>query len=194
MPNTNPQVDAYLNDAGSWKAELVELRKILLRLPLVEELKWGKPCYTFEGGNVVIFQGFKDACALMFFKGALLKDAKGLLEMPGENTQAARRILFTEARQVVKLGPTLKAYLQEAIEVEKAGLEVAFKKTPEPAPEELQQKFDADPSFKKAFEALTPGRQRAYILHFAAATQSKTRVSRIEKCAARILAGKGLSD
>jgi uncharacterized protein YdeI (YjbR/CyaY-like superfamily) len=190
----NPKVDAFLDRATKWREEMEALRKIALGCGLTEELKWGKPCYTFEESNVVIIQGFKESCALLFCKGALLSDPEGLLEKPGESTQAARRIRFTDVRQVAKLKPILKARIQEAIEVEKAGLEVDFKKSPKPIPAELQAKFKEVPAFKKAFHALTPGRQRAYTLHFSSAKQAETRSSRIEKCMPRILEGKGLVD
>ena len=190
----NPKVDGYLGKAKKWQQEMGKLRRIILDCHLTEELKWGKPCYTFQKSNVVIIQGFKESCALLFCKGALLRDLKGILEKPGENTQAARRLRFTNVQEIVEMEPTLKAYIQEAIEVEKVGLEVNFEKNPEPVPEELQNKLDEIPALKAAFEALTPGRQRAYILYFSAAKQSKTRESRVEKCMQRILAGKGLDD
>ncbi len=190
----NTKVDAYIRSAEKWREETATLRKIILRTGLTEELKWNKPCYTFRGSNVVIIQGFKEYCALMFCKGALLRDPKGILKKPGEYTQAARRILFTSIREIKALEPVLGNYIQEAIEAEKAGLEVAFKKDPEPIPDELRWKFDDLPALKTAFFSLTPGRQRAYILFFSAAKQSKTRESRIEKCMRRILQGKGLND
>jgi uncharacterized protein YdeI (YjbR/CyaY-like superfamily) len=192
--NKSPQIGAFLSKAKKWRDEMEKLRAIALGCQLTEELKWGKPCYTFQGSNVVIIQGFKEFCALLFCKGALLKDPKGLLEKPGENTQAARRISFTSVAEIVEVETALNAYIKEAIEAEKAGLEVEYKKSPEPLPEELQEKFTEMPALKKAFHALTPGRQRAYILHFSAAKQSQTRASRIEKCAPQILAGKGLND
>lgn len=190
----NPKVDAYLRRARQWQVETKQLRKIILDCRLTEDLKWGKPCYTFQDSNILIIQGFKEYCALMFCKGALLKDAKGLLQKPGENTQAARQIRFTDARQVVEMEPVLKAYIREAMDAEKAGLKVEFKKNPEPVPEELQKKLDEVPALKKAFQALTPGRQRAYILYFSAPKQSKTREARVEKCMPQILDGKGLTD
>lgn len=190
----NPKVDAYIRKARQWQAEFEALRAILLKTPLAEELKWGQPCYTYEGRNVVIVQGFKACCALMFCKGALLKDARGLLHKPGENTQAARRFEFTSVQEITKLAAAVKSYLKEAVQIEKAGLEVEFKKEPEPVPVELQTKFEASPAFKRAFDALTPGRQRAYILHFSSAKQSATRAARIEKCAPDILEGRGLND
>lgn len=191
----NPKVDEFLNKATAWQEELELLRSIALDCMLTEELKWGSPCYTFEGNNIIILQGFKSYCALMFFKGALLLDAEGLLIKPGENTQAGRQIRFTDIRDIVAKKSQLKAYIFEAIEVEKAGLDVEFKKTTEyTVPEELQQKLDNEPIFKSAFEALTPGRQRAYILHFSEPKQSQTRTARIEKQTERILIGKGLTD
>jgi len=190
----NPLVDAYLSKARKWQEEFVALRRIILRCPLTEELKWGKPCYTFQDSNILIIQGFKDYCALMFCKGALLKDRKRILKKPGEHTQAARQMRFTHVQEIIRMEPVLKAYVEEAIEAEKAGLKVHFKTNPEPVPEELQSKFDAIPALKTAFTALTPGRQRAYILYFSAPKQSKTRESRIEKCRPQILRGKGLND
>ena len=190
----NPKVDAYLKKAKKWREEFKKLRMIVLDSPLTEELKWGKPCYTFQESNIVILQGFKEFCALLFAKGALLKDPKGLLEKPGESTQAARRIPFASVREIVNLEPVLKAYIREAIAAEKAGLEVKFKRNPEPVPEELQNKLDKIPALKTAFAALTPGRQRGYILYFSAPKQSKTRESRVEKCMQQILNGRGLTD
>jgi uncharacterized protein YdeI (YjbR/CyaY-like superfamily) len=189
------QIDAYLARAEKWREEMTLLRKILLSLPLTEELKWGKPCYTFQDKNVVLVMGFKNYCSLLFAKGALLKDPKGLLIKAGENTQAARQMRFTEMRQVVDRNAFVKAYLEEAIAAEKAGLEVTYKKiTEHKMPEELQKKLAKDGALKKAFAALTPGRQRAYYIHFSSAKQPATREARIEKCRALILAGKGLND
>lgn len=190
----NPEVDAYLSHVKKWQAEMVALRRIILDGPLSEELKWGKPCYTFQDSNILIIQGFKEYCALMFCKGALLKDAHGILIKPGENTQAGRLIRFADVQQIVELEPVLKAYIHEALEAEKAGLKVEFKTNPEPVPEALQNKLDENPALKNAFDALTPGRQRAYILYFSAPKQSKTRESRVEKQMAQILKGKGLND
>jgi uncharacterized protein YdeI (YjbR/CyaY-like superfamily) len=190
----NPKVDAFLSAAQLWREEMKKLRAIALRCELTEELKWGKPCYTFRESNVVVIQGFKASCALLFCKGALLKDPKGLLEKPGENTQGARRIRFTSVREIAAVESTLKAYIQEAVAAEKAGLEVKFEKHPEPVPKELREKLAENPAVRAAFAALTPGRQRAYILYFTAAKQSKTRVARIEKCRSHILRGKGLND
>ncbi|MDB6139229.1 MAG: hypothetical protein JWO94_2301 [Verrucomicrobiaceae bacterium] len=190
----NPQVDAFFSKARAWQNEMLRLRTIILSSGLTEELKWGKPCYTFQGSNIVILQGFKESCALLFAKGALLKDPVGMLEKPGENTQAARRIPFTSVQEITAKESLLKAFIDEAIEAEKAGLKVDFKRNPEPIPEELQKKLDENPDFKTAFDALTPGRQRAYILYFSAAKQPKTREARIEKCMQPILNGKGLND
>ena len=190
----NPKVDAFLSKAKKWQEEFEKLRMIILDCQLTEELKWGKPCYTFLKSNIVIIQGFKEFCALLFCKGALLNDPNGILKKPGENTQAARRIPFTNVREIVEMEPILKAYIYEAIEAEKAGLEVNFKKNPEPIPKEFQNKLDEIPALKTAFDALTPGRQRAYILYFSAPKQSKTRESRVEKCMQQILNGKGLND
>ena len=194
MNKMNPKVDVFLGEAEQWRKEFEKLRRIVLGCGLTEELKWGKPCYTFQNSNIVIIQGFKEFCALLFCKGALLNDPQGILKKPGENTQAARRIPFTHVREIAGLEPILKAFIQEAIEAEKAGLEVDFKKDPEPVPEELQNKLDEIPALKAAFKALTPGRQRAYILYFSAPKQSKTRESRVEKCMPQILKGKGLQD
>ncbi len=195
MNSMNPKVDAFLNTAKRWREEMQELRTIILGCELVEELKWGKPCYTFQKNNVVLIHGFKEYCAILFFKGALLKDRKGILVQQTENVQAARQLRFTSVREIVALEGVVKAYVDEAIEAEKAGLKVSLKKTAEfTIPEEFQTKLDEIPGLKSAFEALTPGRQRAYILHFSAPKQSKTRVSRVEKCRQRILDGKGLND
>jgi uncharacterized protein YdeI (YjbR/CyaY-like superfamily) len=191
----NPQVDEYLKKAKKWQEESKKLRRIVLDCGLTEESKWGKPCYTFQDSNVVIIQGFKEYCALLFCKGALLKDANRILIQQTENVQAARQLRFTNAREIAETEPILKAYIHEAVEVEKAGLEVSYKKTSEFAvPAELQTKLDATPALKKAFEALTPGRQRGYLLYFAAPTQSKTREARIQKCTPQILKGQGLND
>jgi uncharacterized protein YdeI (YjbR/CyaY-like superfamily) len=191
----NPKVDGYLRKSKQWQKELRALRKIFLDSPLTEEVKWRHPCYTFEGGNIAILGGFKEYCALTFVKGALLKDSNGILAKPGENTQAARVIRFTDVRQIVELEPILRAYIDEAVDVEKAGLKVKFKKITEfKLPEELQNKLDELPALKTAFSALTPGRQRAYILYFSAAKQPKTRASRVDKCVRQILNGKGLDD
>ena len=190
----NPKVDQFLQQTDEWREETKALRAMALGCGLTEELKWGKPCYSLEGSNVVILQGFKESCALLFCKGALLKDPKGLLEKPGENTQAARRIPFTSVQEIVKLKPVLTAYIKAAIAVEKAGLQIEYEKSPEPMPEELKRKLAEVPALKTAFSALTPGRQRAYILHFASAKQSETRTARIEKCRAKILRGEGFNE
>ena len=191
----NLAADAYFRKPRKWQEEMKRLRKIILQTGLTEELKWGKPCYTFEGRNVVIIQGFKESCALLFCKGALLKDRKGVLKKPGENTQAARRIQFTNVREIGKMEAILQTFLKEAVAVEKAGLEVKYKDVSEFAvPEELRQKLNESPALKNAFEALTPGRQRGYLLYFSGAKQSKTRESRIEKYRRQILRGKGLDD
>jgi uncharacterized protein YdeI (YjbR/CyaY-like superfamily) len=191
----NPKVDAFIRRAEKWQGEFARLRAIILDCGLTEELKWGVPCYTFEGSNVVLIHGFKEYCALLFVKGALLKDPEGVLITQTENVQAARQIRFTSVREIVELEPILVAYVKEAIEVERAGLKVEFKKASELAiPEEFQSRLDELPALQTAFAALTPGRQRAYILYFSAPVQSKTRASRVEKHIERILDGKGLDD
>ncbi len=191
----NPKVDFYFNTAEKWQEELVKLRTIILDCQLTEELKWGVPCYTFQKSNIVLIHVFKEYCAILFIKGALLKDAKGLLIQQTKNVQAARQIRFTNVREIVEMETILKAYIYEAIELEKSGLNVNFKKTTEfIIPEEFQNKLDEIPALKAAFNALTPGRQRAYILYFSAPKQSKTRESRIEKCMPQIFNGKGLND
>ncbi len=191
----NPKVDGYVRKNKKWQEELEKLRTIVLDCGLTEEVKWKVPCYTFQNSNIVLIHVFKEYCALLFFKGALLNDANGILIQQTENTQAARQIRFTNVREIVEMEPILKAYIYEAIEVEKAGLKVNFKKTTEfIIPEEFQNKLDEIPALKTAFEALTPGRQRAYILYFSAPKQSKTRESRVEKCMQQILNGKGLND
>jgi uncharacterized protein YdeI (YjbR/CyaY-like superfamily) len=195
MNRMNPKVDGLLKKAHKWQAEFETLREILLDSPLTEEVKWGQACYTSDGRNVVLFHGFKEYCALLFFKGALLKDPKKLLIRQSENVQSARQIRFTNVREIVAVKPILKAYIQEAIEVEKAGLKVKLKKTSDfKVPEEFQRKLDENPALKKAFAALTPGRQRGYLFYFSAAKQSKTREARVEKCESQILKGKGLED
>ena len=191
----NPKVDAYLSKATEWKKELTKLVTLLRGCGLTEELKWGKPCYSHEGGNVVLTVPFKDTCALILPKGALLKDPKKILIQPTENSQSMRQIRFTSLRQIEEMEGTLKAYIREAIDVEKSGLEITYKKTSEFAvPDEFQAKLAEMPKLKAAFEALTPGRQRAYLLYFAGAKQSKTRTARVEKCMPQILKGKGLDD
>jgi len=195
MNRMNPKVDAYLSKAKKWQEELEKLRMIILDCQLTEELKWGVPCYTFQKSNIVLIHVFKEYCALLFFKGALLNDANGILIKQTKNTQAVRQIRFTNVREIVEMETILKAYIYEAIEVEKAGLKVNFKKTTEfIIPEKFQNKIDEIPALKTAFDALTPGRQRAYILYFSAPKQSKTRESRVEKCMQQILNGKGLND
>jgi uncharacterized protein YdeI (YjbR/CyaY-like superfamily) len=195
MNSMNPEVDFYFTKAKNWQKEFEQLRKIILDCGLTETLKWGQPCYLFEKSNIVLIHGFKEYCALLFFKGALLSDAKNILVQQTENVQAARQVRFTNVQQIIKLAPALKSFIYQAIEVEKAGLKVALKKTTEYSiPEEFQKQLDKKAALKKAFAALTPGRQRGYLLHFSAAKQSKTRESRIEKCIPEILKGKGLND
>ncbi|MGA3068014.1 MAG: YdeI/OmpD-associated family protein [Tepidisphaeraceae bacterium] len=191
----NPRVDGYLKKAKQWPVEMAKLRQILLGCHLTEDLKWGKPCYAFEKSNVVIIQGFKQYLALLFFKGALLRDPRRILVKPGENSQAGRQIRFANSAEIEEMKPVLKGYIEEAIQVEKAGLKVKLKKiTEHKLPEELQNKFDKMPALRTAFRALTPGRQRAYILYFSGAKQSKTREARIDKFIRPILSGKGLND
>ena len=191
----NPQVTGYIRKNKEWQQELEKLRTIVLDCGLTEEVKWGCPCYTFQESNIVLMHVFKEYCALLFFKGALLKDPNGILVQQTENVQSARQIRFTDAREIVEMASTLKAYICEAIEVERAGLKVELKKTAQfSVPEEFQNKLDANPELETAFYALTPGRQRAYLLYFAGAKQSKTRESRVVKCMQQILDGKGLDD
>ncbi len=191
----NPKVDGLLRRAKKWQQEFTKLRTIVLDCQLTEELKWGNPCYTLQNRNIVLIHGFKEYCALLFFKGALLKDAKRILIQQTENVQSARQIRFTNVPQIVKLEPILKAYILEAVEVEKAGLKVKFKKTAQfRIPEEFQNKLDELPALKTAFDGLTPGRQRSYLFHFSQPKQSKTRQARVEKYMQRILNGKGLDD
>ncbi|MCM4170330.1 hypothetical protein DHD32_02470 [Arenibacter sp. TNZ] len=191
----NPEVDFFFNKAGKWQVAYKQLRKLILDCGLSEELKWGKPCYTYKQTNIVLIHGFKEYCALLFHKGALLKDTNNILIQQTENVQAARQIRFTNAQEIAGMEATLKAYIFEAMEVEKAGLKIEFKKTKEyTVPEEFQKKLDETPELKSAFESLTPGRQRGYLLHFSQPKQSKTRTSRIEKCMVQILNGKGLND
>ena len=190
----NPKVDAILRKAKKWQEESKKLRMILLDCPLTEELKWGKPCYTFQGKNVVLIGGFKEYCSLLFFKGALLGDPRGILVTPGK-LQAGRQIRFTSLQGIVAMETILKTYIYQAIDVEKSGLKVKLRKHSDYViPEELQKKLDEIPALKTAFEALTPGRQRAYMFHIAKPKQSKTRESTVEKCVPQILAGKGLND
>jgi uncharacterized protein YdeI (YjbR/CyaY-like superfamily) len=191
----NPKVDFYFNKAKKWQEEIKKLRMIVLDCQLIEELKWGVPCYTFQKSNIVLIHVFKEYCALLFFKGALLNDASGILIQQTVNVQAVRQIRFSNVREIAKMKTILKVYIYEAIEVEKAGLKVNFKKTTEfIIPEEFQNKLDENLALKTAFNSLTPGRKRAYILYFSAPKQSKTRVSRVKKCMQQILNGKGLND
>jgi len=195
MNGMNAKVDFYFNKAKTWQEELEKLRTIVLDCGLTEELKWGVPCYAFQKSNIVLIHVFKEYCAVLFFKGALLKDTNGILIQQTQNVQAARQIRFTTIGEIIKMQRILKAYIHEAIEVDKAGLKVDLKKTAEfPIPEELQTKLDESPAFKTAFKALTPGRQRAYLLYFSQAKQSKTREARVEKYMKQILNGKGLDD
>ena len=195
MNRMNPKVDFYFSKAKKWQEEFRKLRTVILDSELTEELKWGVPCYTFQKSNIVLIHGFKEYCAILFIKGALLRDVHGLLIQQTENVQAARQIRFTNLREIVEMEPILKAYIHEAIEVEKAGLKVNYKKATEfIIPEEFINKLEEVPGLQDAFDALTPGRQRAYILYFSAPKQSKTRESRIEKCMQQILNGKGLND
>ncbi|MEJ9306851.1 YdeI family protein [Priestia megaterium] len=191
----NPKVDEFLTKAKKWKEEYETLRKIVLDCELTEDYKWMNPCYTFEKKNIVLIHGFKEYCALLFPKGSLLQDSHGILIQQTENVQGARQIRFTNVQEIAEKEAILKAYIDEAIEVEKAGLKVQVKKPEELIiPDELQHKFDEIPALKDAFTTLTPGRQRAYILYFSAAKQSKTRESRVKKCIPNILNGKGLND
>ena len=204
----NPKVDKYLTDGcgrcplggtldckvNSWPEVLIELRRVVLECGLVEELKWGVPCYMFEGNNILLVSALKDYCVIGFFKGILLNDEHGMLTSPGPNSQAVRQFRFTDPKDVIKEEDIIKSYIYEAVEIEKAGLKVPFKKNPEPLPDELQDKLDADPVFRSAFESLTPGRQRGYILHFSQAKRSETRVARIEKWTEKILNGEGIHD
>jgi uncharacterized protein YdeI (YjbR/CyaY-like superfamily) len=193
MKPAGPQAEV-LRPATKWLGEFEALRAIILTFPLTEEMKWYQPCYTLQGKNVVLFHGFKEYCALLFFKGALLSDPNRILVTPGEH-QAARQIRFTSAREIVRMKATLKAYLQEAIEAEQAGLKVKLKKTSDyKIPEEFQERLNENPALKSAFRALTPGRQRGYVFHFSRPKQAKTREARVAKCLARILNGKGLDD
>lgn len=191
----NPKVDFFFNKPGKWQKEYAQLRTLLLDCGLTEELKWGVPCYTFRSHNVVLIHGFKEYCALLFHKGVLLNDTDQVLIQQTENVQSARQVRFTSLQDILKQEATLKAYVYEAIEVERAGLKVPFKKTAEyPVPEELQIAMEENPDLKAAFEALTPGRQRGYLLHFSQPKQSKTRTARIQKCLPNIFEGKGYND
>ncbi len=209
MVSTNPKVDQYLAvgcmrcplgdtpdcKVNDWREELTELRRITLDCGLTEELKWGVPCYMAQGGNILLLSAFKDYCSLSFFKGALLKDTQGILIQPTENTQATRQLRFTSVQEITELEPVVKTYINEAVEIEKAGLKVEFKAVSEfDVPDEFQRRLDEDPVLSAAFEALTPGRQRGYLLYFSAPKQSKTRESRIDKCEPKILNGEGLHD
>lgn len=205
---TNPKVEPYFKQGcgrcpyydtpeckiHNWTTELKKLRSIILDLDLKEELKWSVPCYTNNEKNVILLSAFKEYCAISFFKGTLIKDTKKILLTPGKNSQASRYLKFTNTKEIDKFESTIINYIKQAIEIEKKGHKVEFKKNPEPVPQELQFKLDKDRNFKKAFEALTPGRQRGYILHFSQPKQSKTRQSRIEKYTPKILAGKGFHD
>jgi uncharacterized protein YdeI (YjbR/CyaY-like superfamily) len=195
MNGMNAKVDAFISKEKKWQQEFEKLRMIILDCGLVEELKWGVPCYTFQKSNIVLMHGFKEYCALLFVKGALLQDTGDLLIQQTENVQAARQVRFTNLQEIVELEPMLKAYIHEAVEVEIAGLQVNYKKTAEYSiPEEFQKKLDENPALETAFDALTPGRQRAYLLYFSAPKQSKTREARVEKYIQQILIGKGLND
>ncbi|RDC65570.1 YdeI/OmpD-associated family protein [Adhaeribacter pallidiroseus] len=195
MTATNPKVDFYFLKNTRWQPELAQLRTIMLNGGLTEELKWGVPCYLFESKNLVLIHVFKAYCAVLFFKGALLQDTAGVLVQQTENVQAARQLRFTQVQEIKALEPILKAYIYEAIEVEKLNLKVDLKKTAAFArPIEFEKKLAETPALKTAFEALTPGRQRAYLLYFAAPKQAKTRLARVEKCSPQILQGKGLND
>jgi uncharacterized protein YdeI (YjbR/CyaY-like superfamily) len=190
----NPKVDEHINQSKQWKEEMNALRAIILDCQLSEDFKWGKPCYSFDGKNIVIIQGFKEYFALLFFKGGIMKDSKQLLVKMGENTQAGRQMRFENVQDILDKKEIIKDYIFEAIEIEERGEKVKIKKEATPIPEEFQIKMDENPKLKKAFEALTPGRQRAYLFHFSAPKQSKTRESRIEKSIANILDGKGMND
>jgi len=194
-PKANPNVDTFIANAKNWQQELTKLRAILLDSQLTEDFKWSQPCYTLDGKNVIVLGPMKDSCAFAFFKGALLKDPHGVLTQPGKHSQSTRWIKFTSVREITEMKSILKAYIREAIQIEKSGLKVKLKKTSDlKIPEELQLMLDDFPDFKKAFEALTPGRQRAYIYHFSAPKQSKTREARVRKFMPHILKGKGILD
>lgn len=191
----NPNVDLYLSEAGKWREETEQLRRILLDCSLTEELKWGKPCYTYENTNIVVIQGFKEYCALLFFKGYMLKDPHDILKKTGKNTRVGRQFRFTSIQEIVENESNIKVYIHEAIEVEKSGLKVELNDNTElNMPDELQHKLDELPALKTAFKALTPGRQRGYIIYFSAPKQSGTRQNRVIKCIDRILNGRGLND
>ncbi|MEG6566919.1 DUF1801 domain-containing protein [Thermoanaerobacterium saccharolyticum] len=192
---TNPKIDEYLDKTLKWKNELKKLRAIMLEFQLEEDLKWGKPCYSYNKSNIAILIGFKEYCAISFLKGSLLNDEEGILIKPGENSQASRQIRFRSIEEIVEKEDVLKQYITKAIEIEKLGMKVDFKKNDETKiPYEFQIKLDEDPNLKSAFFALTPGRQRAYIIYFSQPKQSKTRQSRVEKYIGKILSGKGLND
>jgi len=188
------EVDKYIKNAKSWQQEMKKLRSVLEKTKLIEEFKWKKPCYSYNGSNVAIIQPFKASLALMFFKGTLMKDSANVLVDNGPNSQAGRRFEFQSVQDITKLTPTIRAYVKEAIAIEESGKKVEFKKKPEPIPKELKEMFAKKPKLKAAFASLTPGRQRGYILHISSAKQSSTRTSRIEKCIPRILAGKGYNE
>ncbi|HTB21539.1 MAG TPA: YdeI/OmpD-associated family protein [bacterium] len=191
----NPKVDFYFNKNERWKGEIARLRKILLGCGLTEELKWGVPCYSLEGSNIVLIHVFKEYCALLFFKGVLMKDPKGLLIIQTENVQVARQIRFTRVEDIAGKEKTLVAYVREAVAVERSGAKAPMKETSDfPVADELKRKLDADPALKAAFKALTPGRQRGYLMYFSQAKQARTREERVEKCVKKILAGKGMLD
>lgn len=195
MNEMNPKVDAFLSREQKWQKEFEKLRSIVFECGLTEDFKWGVPCYTYQNRNVVLIHGFKEYCALLFFKGALLSDPNGILIRQTENVQSSRQVRFTSLKEIKELEPDLKSYVYEAVEVEKAGLEVEPKQTKEyPVPEEFQDKLNEMPRLKTAFEQLTPGRQRAYLLYFSSPKQSKTRLGRVEKSIPQILSGKGLND
>ncbi len=196
LNKTNSKFDSFFNKPQQWGEEFSKLRAIILGCPVTEEeLKWGWPCYSVDGKNIVLMHGFKEYCALLFFKGVLMKDPKGILIQQTEHVQGPRQVRFTNAKEIAKMAPVLKAYVNEAIDVEKSGAKVKLKATSDfKVPEELKRKLEENPALKKAFEALTPGRQRAYLFFFSQAKQSQTREARIEKCAPQILKGKGLND
>lgn len=195
MNRMNPKVDFFFTKAEKWQEEFAQLRRIILDCGLTEELKWGVPCYTLQDKNVVLIHGFKEYCAMLFIKGALLQDAQGLLIQQTANVQAARQIRFTTVGEILALEPTVKAYIAEAVAVENAGLQVPYKKTAEfDMPEEFLKQMEETPSLQDAFEALTPGRQRGYLLYFSQPKQAKTRMARVEKYVQHILNGKGLDD
>lgn len=194
MPDTDPKVDALIDKMTDWHDEVLALRAILLESPLKEEFKWRSPVYTYDGANVAIIWGFKDRATMGFFKGVLLKDPEGILEAPGDNSRSSRGVNFTDTATIAKLKPVLLAYIDEAIANEKAGLKVDFPKDDLEYPEELVARLDGDADFRTAFEGLTPGRRRGWVLHFSTAKQAATRVARIDKAAPRILQGKGMQD